>query len=304
MESGQSYIAGTRQQTNGHVGEDRTSGLLGSYFWLLRRNADFDGADFLLQTVVSSIEEERSRRSEIMATGVIQAKFFEGKNGVKVRRDYAEEAGQPRIEFFLLAHTNGEHGKHHHYFLTAQDIAKLSLSEDGEFRVFRVTGNNRFEHLKDTAPDTIASVIHKHLAQVELQMNQMFLRRAFFSYRTSHSVFDANVQSAYYLDIFKGTPIVTVKDEGEKEETARLIELRRDFYPCWGEFSWGYRGTGPSFLAVCILAHHFGGEAPSDEQRRLVVDKLISQLNSVQSHVITTRQLQALVGGRTITPSI
>ena len=148
MQSGQSFIAGTRQQTNGHVGEDRTSGLLGSYFWLLRRNADFDGADFLLQTVVSSIEEERSRHSGIMATGVVQAKFFEGRNGVKVRRDYAEEAGKPRIEFFLLAHTNGEQGKHHYYFLTAQDIANLSLSEDGEFRMFRVTERNQYEHLR------------------------------------------------------------------------------------------------------------------------------------------------------------
>ncbi len=302
MTSGQSFIAGTRQQTNGHVGEDRTSGLLGSYFWLLRRNADFDGADFLLQTVVSSIEEERSRRSGVMATGVVQAKFFEGENGVRVRRDYTEEAGEPRLEFFLLAHTNGEQGKHHHYFLTAKDIAKLSLSEDGEFKVFRVAKSNQYDHLRDIAPDVIASVIHKHLAQVEFQMNQMFLRRAFFNYRTSHFLTDENVQSAYYLDIFKGTPIVTVKDEGEEKETARLIELRRDFYPCSGEFSWGYGGTGPSFLAVCILAHHFGGEAPSDEQRRRVVDKLVSQLDRMQSHVITTRQLQALVGGRRTTP--
>ena len=129
-------ILGAKQQAHGRIGEDRTSGLLGSYFWLLKRNVDIDGADFLLETVASSIEEERLRRSRITATGVVQAKFFERGNSVRVRRDYAEEASKPRPEFFLLAHTNGKLGTHHHYFLTSEHITELPLSEDGKYRRF------------------------------------------------------------------------------------------------------------------------------------------------------------------------
>jgi hypothetical protein len=294
----QTSILGAKQQAHGHIGEDRTSGLLGSYFWLLKRNVDIDGADFLLETVASSIEEERLRRSRITATGVVQAKFFEQGNSVRVRRDYAEEASKPRLEFFLLAHTNGERGRHHHYFLTSQHIAKLPLSEDRKYRVFRVSRTDVHEASRDLAPDTIASVIRDHLARVEDSNNRKFLRSAFFYHRVSHRVVNVAERSTYFLDIFRDTPIVIVESHG----STRLLEVRRDLFRYFGEFTWGYSGTGPSFLTVCILAHHLGGECPSGTQQEIVLEKLISRLDRSQSHVITTDMLEALIGGRIATP--
>ena len=190
-------ILGAKQEAHGRIGEDRTSGLLGSYFWLLKRNVDIDGADFLLETVASSIEEERLRRSRITATGVVQAKFFERGNSVRVRRDYAEEASKPRPEFFLLAHTNGERGTHHHYFLTSEHVTELPLSEDGKYRTFRVSRTDDHEASRDLDPDAIASVIRDHLARVEDSNNQKFLRNAFFYHRVSHRV--VNVQRGAHI---------------------------------------------------------------------------------------------------------
>ena len=290
----QTSILGAKQQANGHIGEDRTSGLLGSYFWLLRRNVDIDGADFLLETAAGSIEEERLRRSRITATGVVQAKFFEQGNSVRVRRDYAEEAGKPRLEFFLLAHTNGEEGRHHYYFLTSQQIAKLPLSEEGKYRVFRVSRTDDHEVSRDLAPDAIAVVIQDHLASVEQSNNEKFLRRAFIYYRVSHTVVNVAEKSTYFLDIFRDAPIVIVESDG----STKLLEVRRDLFRYPGDFAWGYSGTGPSFLTVCILAHHLGGECPSGTQQEIVLDQLISRLDRSQSHVITTDMLEALIGGR------
>lgn len=294
----QTSILGAKQQAHGHIGEDRTSGLLGSYFWLLKRNVDIDGADFLLETVAGSIEEERLRSSRITATGVVQAKFFERGNSVRVRRDYAEDASKPRLEFFLLAHTNGAQGIHHHYFLTSQHIAKLPLSEDGKYRVFRVSRTDDHAASRDLSPDEIARVIRDHLAHVEDSNNQKFLRRAFFHYRVSHEVVDVTEKSTYFLDIVRDTPIVIVESHG----STRLLEVRRDLFSYFGEFSWGYSGTGPSFLTVCILAHHLGGECPSGTQQEIVLDQLISRLDRSQPHVITTDMLEALIGGRMRTP--
>lgn len=289
---GQTSIPGSKQQAHGQIGEDRTSGLLGGYFWLLKRNVDIDGADFLLQTVASSIEEERLRRSQITATGVVQAKFFERGNSARVRRDYAEEAGKPRLEFFLLAHTNGEQGRHHYYFLTAQQIAKLPLSEDGKYRVFRLGQRDDHQAARDVAPDEIASVIQDHLARVECSNNEKFLRRAFFYHRATSRGTD---KRTYFLDIVRGLPIVIVKSE-QDEDSTRLLELRRDLFWYWGELSWGYSGSGPSFLTTCILADHLRGECPSGTEQEIVLERLISRLDKSQSHVITTDMLKALIG--------
>jgi len=299
--SDRTYIAGTKQQVNGQAGEDRTAGLLGTHFWLLRRNVDIDGADFLVETTVGSLEEERVRRSGITATGIVQAKFFECGNSVRVRRDYAEDDGKPRAEFFLLAHTNGEQGVHHHFFLTARNLSDLPLSDDGKYRLFRVGRESNYECFRDIPPDQVAEVICSSLAQVERLNNARFLRRAFGYYRTAHLTTKPDIRCVYHLDRFRGAHIVTVKEEGHS--SVRLIELRRDLFLYHGDFAWGYPGTGPQFLTVCLLAHHLGGEEPSRMQMMIILEMLISRLDKDQSHVITTADLEVLIGPRAATLS-
>jgi hypothetical protein len=59
-----------KQQENREKGETRTQAILTNAFWVLKRNVDIDGADFLIQIPAESIEELRERHKRIEILGV------------------------------------------------------------------------------------------------------------------------------------------------------------------------------------------------------------------------------------------
>ena len=64
------------------------------------------------------------------------------------------------------------------------------------------------------------------------------------------------VKSSVYLGRFhEGSPVVTVRSNGMELPLNPRHDLRN--HSPTG-FAWGYCGSGPSQLALAILAHHFG----------------------------------------------
>lgn len=70
-------IPGEIQSFNGIHGEATTRQILSKRFWCLERPVDFEGADFLVQLRVDSIDELPSRKSDIFVLGIVQSKFFQ-----------------------------------------------------------------------------------------------------------------------------------------------------------------------------------------------------------------------------------
>lgn len=73
--------------------------------------------------------------------------------------------------------------------------------------------------------------------------------------------------------------VVTIQMQGNKN--ALLPPERRDLgenYP--GKFAWGYLGSGPRFLAISLLAHHFGHDNFGPFEINALLVNCISKLPS------------------------
>jgi hypothetical protein len=72
---------------------------------VLKRQVDVDGADFLVQIPADTLAELWSRQKRLQVLGVVQAKYFENSNQVRILKEYVEDDSGPRPEFFALLHT-------------------------------------------------------------------------------------------------------------------------------------------------------------------------------------------------------
>ncbi|HCC6092215.1 TPA: hypothetical protein M5903_002929, partial [Citrobacter freundii] len=84
-----------KREENGKKGESLTQSILLSRFWVLLRSTDVDGADFLVQRRSNSLEALRQRAHGIDIFGIIQSKYFENSNRVKVQKAYVLDDGIP-----------------------------------------------------------------------------------------------------------------------------------------------------------------------------------------------------------------
>ena len=91
-----------KQQENGTKGEARTQAFLLDEFWVLRRSVDVDGADYLVQIQADTTEELEARQYSIQPFGVVQSKFFEGRNEVRLKRDTRSKATCRDPNFLFL----------------------------------------------------------------------------------------------------------------------------------------------------------------------------------------------------------
>ena len=129
-----------KTESNGSVGENLTCALLGKEFWVLKRSADVDGADFMIQIPAENITELRERHKRIEVFGVVQSKFFERKNKVDIQKEYVLDENQPRTEFFAMLHTVNENGNFNNYFFSANQITQeFYLEPNGKYYRFILT---------------------------------------------------------------------------------------------------------------------------------------------------------------------
>lgn len=282
-----------KRDENGKKGESLTQSILLSRFWVLLRSSDVDGADFLVQRRSNSLEELRQRAHEIDILGIIQSKYFENSNSVKVHKDYVLDDGIPRKDFFCILHSHDEEEEPFHYFFSADDITKeFNLSTCEEFYWFALTSNRQYENYKNKKQKFILDKIERGIFQTEGDANKKFIKNKLTVYARPTKHFQDKPDFEYSLQIFDGVHIVITQDM--KGGSRRLLEPRRDLFENQDDYYWGDDDTGCHFLAVSMLAHHLDGASPSDSAVRKLREHLQS-LDAGDSHVINSKTLQEFI---------
>ena len=267
-----------KQQVNGKVGELRTEAMLARHFWILSRSVDVDGADFIIEFPSETQEMLRGRRKQLACHGIVQAKYCEGTNAVRIAKEYVlEDDGEARKDFFLFVHADEEQGDDElpiYYFFTAAEIKNhlpLKKNATGTFYEFRLSRKRRYEQFKDVRRKVIVERIARLLDEAQKLYLRIFAERLYF-HTIEAGRFQPGTPFTYLFRKLAGTNVVLVRDD-QTDQTS-LLEPRRDLFECFGGFIWGYRGTGPHFLATSLLAHHLNGQRPSREQVNRLLDSL------------------------------
>ena len=259
-----------KSQINGRVGELRTEAMLARHFWILSRSVDVDGTDFIIELPSETKEILRSRRQQLECRGIVQAKYCEGTNAVRVDKEYVlEYDGEPRKEFFLFVHSDEEQGDDElpiDYFFTATEIVEhLPLKENarGAFYEFRLSRTRRYEQFKDVRRKLIVERITFLLREARERSLRAFAKRLHSPTIMAGSNY-SGTPVTYLFRKVEGTSVVLIRHDQTGQTI--LLEPRRDLYKYDGGFAWGYRGTGPQFLTTSLLAHLLNGQDPSHEQ--------------------------------------
>lgn len=282
-----------KREENGEIGEILTQSILLSRFWVLKRSADVDGADFLVQRQCDSLEELRSRAREIQILGVVQSKYFEKSNRVEVQKNYVLDKDQPRKEFFCSLHTRDDEGERVHYFFSAEDIVnEFEVTSCGKLYWFALTKERQYAIYKNPKDQFVLDKIESGMNQTEGDAHKSFLQKKFKMFATPTMHFQDVPDFQYRLTIVDGVCMATVTDM--KTNGSRPLEPRRDLYENQGDFYWGDDDIGCDFLAVSILAHHFDGDLPKDAPVRALRD-MLQDLNYNSPHVIESQTLRNFV---------
>jgi hypothetical protein len=172
-----SEIKGIKQIENGKTGEARTRAMLIRDFWVLERSVDIAGADFLLQLQADSLEEIWDRQKRIEVLGIIQAKYFEGKNQIQIKKCYVEDSQGPRTEFFALLHTDDENETAVHYFFTSEQIiTQFYSSKCDEYYCFSLTESRDYKNYKNLSKQKIVDIIKEGILNTEEERNRELVK--------------------------------------------------------------------------------------------------------------------------------
>lgn len=116
---------------NGKIGEARTKALLINKFWILERNVDIEGADFIIQRKIFG---ENLLDKEPPRLGYVQSKFCENnKTEIKIKKEYIQDTtGNLRTEFFLIIHS-GYYEDERLYFFNAESIRRDFKEQESLF---------------------------------------------------------------------------------------------------------------------------------------------------------------------------
>lgn len=179
-----------RQQANREKGESRTLAILSDRFWILKRVIDVEGADFLIQIPAASHEELKERKFRIEVFGLVQSKYFENSNQVRIAKKYVEDPdGKAWTEFFAMLHTTNEGGEDSCYFFTARDIQKnFYFSQDGEYYCFSITKDRDYSAYCNIKKSDMLDTISTEMARAEQGRNADFVK---IIYVAAPSVFQA-----------------------------------------------------------------------------------------------------------------
>lgn len=163
---------------NGSIGEARTKSFLIDRFWILERSVDIDGADFIIQRRLSSVnllDKEPPR------LGVVQVKYFESDATTQyLHKEYVTDTdGCPRNEFFLICHT-GKGDASSCYLLSASDIVdgyKLTDSTHSKPNCFSISGKILLSSSKHKiiSNDLSLDRIERALIHADFVKNRRFL---------------------------------------------------------------------------------------------------------------------------------
>lgn len=163
-----------RQDANREKGESRTQAILSDAFWVLKRYVDVEGADFLLQIPAKSLDELWDRKRKLEVIGVVQSKYFEERNQVKISKKYVEDESRIyRSEFFAFLHTNDAEGEDVHYFFTASEIQKEFYLNNGKnCYCFSITNNRDYNGYRNLKKRIISDKITDGILKTQERKNK------------------------------------------------------------------------------------------------------------------------------------
>jgi hypothetical protein len=171
---------------HGALAEARTRALLLERFWVLERSVDIEGADFIIQRRLTS----RSLFDRTpMRLGVVQTKYFGERTTHYVHREYVcDDDGNPRPEFFLIAHAGAEDLASVHFLSAAQIAEEFAVTTPDHNRPGRyalpaslVTSG---QHQVHDLGVMLADIEHA-MASLDFNRNHSFLSWVLPSMRTS-----------------------------------------------------------------------------------------------------------------------
>lgn len=206
-----------KKEGNGVKGESRTQAILVDDFWVLKRSVDVGGADFLVQIPAENLDELFDRKNKIQVYGIIQAKYFENNNQVKILKKYVEDdAGLPRTEFFALLHSNDKDGEDIHFFFKAIEIQENFYKDSSnKHYCFSLTQNRRYSKFQDIKKKVILSSIREGILSTEEERNKDLIKIVYVNtqhtYSPSPTTKIIETNSASYKHEQKGNIIVTTK---------------------------------------------------------------------------------------------
>ncbi len=170
-----------KQAENGAKGQLRTEAILADNFWLHWTSVDVEGRDVMVEPRKNNLDEIKAAKKKIATIGIVQSKFFEGNNEVKIAREYVEDIEGVNTDFFAIIHTDDKDFNWHNYFFTAEEITKqFKLRQDRkgkQYYIFRLTKQNTFLSNKDISPIDINSIITELLHKTDEYRNQEFIRK-------------------------------------------------------------------------------------------------------------------------------
>lgn len=282
----------TRIQQNAALGASLTECILLKSFWVLKRSVDIDGADFLIQQRDDALGHSRPRP---LALGLVQAKFFEEGTRVRIARPYVEDQDGPRPDFFAFLHTIDDKGETATYFFPSGNIVRAwSISKCKRYFCFSRTMDRDFREYRNRSQVEIVELITSGLARTKEHQTRFILRNFFDLYADTRNLVPEPHRITYMLRVVEDCKVVVYQDV-TTGGPPRPLEPRRDLFPYSGDFSWGYSGTGPMFLAASILGHFFGGtRSPTIEQQRKLV-ATISRVPEDQPFDISSEDIDALL---------
>jgi len=178
-----------KREENGEKGESRTQSILIDSFWVLKRSVDIEGADFLVQIPADDLDEIWERKKKIEVFGVIQAKYFEGHNQVKILKKYVEsDSNSPRTDFFAFLHSNDEDGEDIHFFFTANDIqTEFYEDKQKEHYCFSLTKNRNYSNFKNKKKSEISHSISDGMLETEQERNKELIKIVYANYKRTFS---------------------------------------------------------------------------------------------------------------------
>lgn len=190
-----------KQGFNGHLGEQRTAAILAKDFLVSTISVDIEGRDFTVEEMPSSLIEIQESKKRITCKGIVQAKYFENSNEVKIARHYVEDTEGVKTDFFALIHTDDINRNEHVYFFTAREIQQnftLRTDSDKDYYIFRLSSKRKFLKYKNIPSHKINQVIRNEISRTEEFRNEEFIRRI-----TEKWVNPINEQQYSNNDLFK-----------------------------------------------------------------------------------------------------
>lgn len=210
-----------KREENGKKGESRTESILLDRFWVYKRSVDIEGADFLIQTPVDDYRELLERKKTVQVFGVVQAKYFEEKNQVKILKKYVEDdQGKPFPEFFAFLHTNDSDGEDVCYFFASSEIKEnftLKSIDNDLYYCFGLTDSRTYDVFHNLKKRDILNRIELTMQKTEEERNKALVKIFYETTSVTHTRITDETKTTE-----TGSKIIVTEQKGSYAEISEI----------------------------------------------------------------------------------